>query len=557
MDKEKKIIFAGAIGVMLVVALLIVGLIGPLGKSGRNNDEAVVEEGDKSLDELMAGIEVTEAELVKGSVSLGDSSLYDELPEIDKYPTAVESTNKDINLEVFTSGEKAGDGNDAWLIDVATAFNEADMRTADGKTIGVTIRSVSSGLAADYIISGKYVPDMYTPSNTLFGDYAIAQGADIEILNDRLVGNTAGLLITKGGSYKTFDDVVEAVQSGSINLGYTNPQTSASGLNFLVTLLKDTDSANIASEEAASAFSDFNKNIPFVAYTTQQMRDSASNGSLDGMVSEYQTYVNSNDLKSLYDFIPYGIRHDNPLYITSKGEKNLEAVNIFNDFCMSSDMQAIATEYGFNAKDDYVSDIEVSGSEVSKALALYKENKDSGRDIIAVFVADCSGSMDGDAINQLRQSLSNGANYINANNYVGLISYSTDVTIELPIAKFDFNQRAYFEGAVQRMYANGGTSSYEAICVAVDMVKKAKEDNPDAKTMIFLLSDGQANGQYGFKTIEYMLREEAIPIYTISYTSSADTAAMQELSNVNEAASINADSDDVVYKIKSLFNSQL
>ena len=33
--------------------------------------------------------------------------------------------------------------------------------------------------------------------------------------------------------------------------------------------------------------------------------------------------------------------------------------------------------------------------------------------------------------------------------------------------------------------------------------------------------------------------------------------SMNALSNICEAASINADEDDIMYKIKSLFNSQL
>ena len=39
--------------------------------------------------------------------------------------------------------------------------------------------------------------------------------------------------------------------------------------------------------------------------------------------------------------------------------------------------------------------------------------------------------------------------------------------------------------------------------------------------------------------------------------SDADKEELQKVSNINEAASINADSDDITYKLKSLFNSQL
>jgi Ca-activated chloride channel family protein len=165
--------------------------------------------------------------------------------------------------------------------------------------------------------------------------------------------------------------------------------------------------------------------------------------------------------------------------------------------------------------------------------------------------------MAGDAINQLKNSLSNGVNYINGRNYVGLVSYSSKVTVELPIAKFDLNQRSYFQGAVNRLTAGGTTSTYEAITVALKMVKEAKANNPNAKTMIFLLSDGLANGKYTLDTIENVLKEEGTPIYTIGYTSAADTKALESLSKINESTSINADSDDIIYKIKSLFNSQM
>ena len=91
----------------------------------------------------------------------------------------------------------------------------------------------------------------------------------------------------------------------------------------------------------------------------------------------------------------------------------------------------------------------------------------------------------------------------------------------------------------------------------MNMVEEAAADHQDAKKMIFLLSDGQANGDYTLNTIKTALKDSEIPVYTIAYTDSADTEQMKEVSNVNEAASINADSDDVIYQIKTLFNSQL
>jgi Ca-activated chloride channel family protein len=543
-----KVIFASVVVVVFLIVIAMV--VAVAGKSGT---------GGKSLEKLVAGVDVTQADPVKASVELTNNSLFDEVPEITKYPLKVEGTG-DVDIEIFTSGEKAGTGTDSWLIEVAEKFNQSGTVLDSGKSVSISVRSVSSGLAADYIASGKYLPDLYTPSNELFGEYCKANGGSITLYNERLVGNTAGVLVKKGSGYTDVESVIEDVREGNLNLGYTNPQTSATGLNLLLTILRTYDSNNMFSDTAVEAFADFNNNIPFVAYTTQQMRDSASNGSLDGMVSEYQAYINDTNLTASYDFIPFGERHDNPLYIvnaTDKTADELKAIELINQYLMSDESQAIATKDGFNQNDDYASDVKASGSDVSKALEVYKLNKDGDRPIIAVFVADCSGSMNGEPMLALKESLTNGMQYINSNNYVGLVSFNDDVTIELPIAQFDLTQKSYFQGAVNRMSAGGGTASYDALTIAMDMIETAKADHPDAKCMIFLLSDGAVNRGYSLKTVTPALSDSKIPVYAIGYGDGVDKDELNAVAAVNEAATIYADSDDIIYQIKSLFNSNL
>lgn len=425
MDKRTKgIVTVGVLMIIVMVAVIIGVVVKRAGNISSGGGGISGTKQDMTLDEMYNELDVEQATPVKGTVTLDTPDLYDELPEIDKYPLSVEGSG-DVDIEIFTSGEKAGKDNDSWLIDVASSFNSSDVKTSDGKTVSMSVRSVPSGTAADYIISGKYLPDLYTPSNTLFGEYAISNNGSLELYADRLVGNTAGILVKKDSGYTTADEVIKAVQDNKITMGYTNPQTSATGLNLLLTLLRGGD----------DNFTKFNANIPYVAYTTQQMRDSASNGTLDAMLSEYQAYINDNNLTSMYDFIAFGVRHDNPVYICNKSGKTaaeLEGVKLVVDYCKSDEMQKIAAQKGFNANDDYTSAEEFSGAQVTQGLKTYKKTKDNGKDIIAVFVADCSGSMDGDPMNQLKNSLTNGAQYINDNNYVGLVSYSNSVTIEVP-----------------------------------------------------------------------------------------------------------------------------
>lgn len=550
-SNKKSIITISCISVCIVAVIIIIAMA--VGSAV----ETVSIGEEQTLDQLLERVEYDVATPVKASINLSDASLYDEMPEIDKYPLAVEGRGT-VDIEIFTSGEKAGTNNDSWLIDCAENFNNQKNQIGAGKTVSMSIRSVSSGLAADYIISQKYLPDLYTPSNTMFAEYAIVNGGKLELYNSRLVGNTAGILVRKGSGYTDIDAVVEDVIAGKLNIGYTNPQTSATGLNLLMEILKK--NGDVASQEAADMFIRFNNNIPFVSYTTQQMASSASNGSLDGMVTEYQAYINNQSLTSSYEFIPFGMRHDNPLYIinkTAKTDEELEAIKMINDYLISSEAQNIAAKYGFNANDDYKDSYTTAGSEITQALKIYKTEKDSGKDIIAVFVADCSGSMSGAPINELKESLSNGMQYINENNYVGLVSYSSNVTVEVPIAPFDLNQKAYFQGGINKLSANGGTASYEAVCVALKLIEDAKVDHPNAKCMIFLLTDGYANGRFSINNIRNAVLTSTVPIYTIGYTSSADMDSLQDLSGINEAASISADSDDIIYQIKSLFNAQL
>lgn len=550
------VIKISVISVFLVVAMVIVGIM--VNTMSRYDDDIYqpVSHG-QTLDELIEKVKYSVSEPIKAPINLTDASLYDELPDIGKYPLAVEG-NGQVDIEIFSSGEKAGEGSDSWLIDCANDFNSQKLTLSTGETVSMSVRSVPSGLAADYIVSQKYLPDLYTPSNTLFADYAMVNGGRLELCNERLAGNTAGILVKYGSGYANIGSVISDVIAGNLNIGYTNPQTSAAGLNLLMSILKR--NGDVSDEASIDMFTRFNKNIPYIAYTTQQMAASASNGSLDGMVSEYQAYANNDSLTKLYTFIPFGIRHDNPLYIVdrvSKTDAELEAIGMINSYLISDEAQEIATKYGFNENDSYSDEYDASGAEVTQALKIYKAEKDAGKDIIAVFVADRSSSMMGSPINELKQSLSNGMQYINENNYVGLVSYSDDVTIDVPIARFDMTQKAYFQGGVNRLSANGTTYSYEAIVVAMKMVEEAKAEHPDARCMIFLLSDGDANGNMRISTIQYAVQESKIPIYTIGYNSGANMNELRTLSSINEAASISADSDDIVYQIKSLFNAQL
>jgi len=562
MAKQSKFVLLSVIILLLVFALVYLG-INLTSNLGKTKTQVTAEDAAKRLNKLYSNIRINTAMPIKGQIDLNPADVAESLPDISKFPITVDNTT-DNYVEIFSSTEKSGTGVDGWLAEVATEFNKANINV-NGKPASVKIRNIASGTAADYIKSGKYVPDAYTPSNELWGEMVKASGVKTQLVAKRLVGNVPGIVIAKA-KYDALVDkygavnvktVTEAIADNEFSMGYTDPFASSTGLNFLVTALNTFDSSNILGDKAVQGFEKFQANVPFIASTTIQMRDAAKSGMLDGFVLEYQTYFNAADLKDSYVFTPFGVRHDSPLYaLGDLPQPKLDVIKSFADFVAQDNYQKSAEKKGFNHLEDYKSELAiVDGTLLSSAQKLWKEKKNGSKAIAAVFVTDVSGSMDGEPLNRLKESLLKGQKYLGKDNSIGLVSYSSDVTINLPIGKYDTNQQSMFVGTVNSLQAGGGTATFNAIVVALKMLQEELAVNPNVKPIIFVLSDGETNEGYSLKDIKGLIETYKVPIYTVGYN--ANIKALQSISSINEAASINADTDDVIYKIGNLFNVQM
>ncbi|MEK5254340.1 VWA domain-containing protein [Paenibacillus sp. FSL F4-0125] len=530
---------------------------------GKTTSEVSSEDAGKQLDKLYKKINVNTAEQVKGQIDLDPVAIGDSLPDISKFPISVTNTT-DSFVEIFSSTEKSGTGNDGWLNEVATDFNNANVEL-NGIPVSVKIRNIASGTATDYIRSGKYIPDAFTPSNELWGEMVKANGINTQLITNRLIGNVAGIvtnktkydeLVEKYGSLNV-KTITDAIANNELSMGYTDPFASSTGLNFLVTALGTFDSSDLLGEQAVQGFEKFQANVPFIASTTLQMRDAAKTGKLDAFVLEYQIYANAPELKGSYVFTPFGVRHDSPLYaLGDLPQEKLDIIKKFAEFVEQDKYQRLGEEKGFNGLNDYHSEVNpVDGSLLSSAQKLWKEKKNGNKPIAAVFVADVSGSMNGEPLNRLKQSLLTGQKYLGKDNSIGFVSYSDNVTINLPIGKYDTNQQSMFVGAIDSLQANGGTATFDGIVVALKMLQDEMKINPEIKPLIFVLSDGETNEGHSLNDIRGLIETYKIPIYTIGYN--ANIKALESISSINEAANINADTDDVVYKIGNLLNVQM
>ena len=569
MNKSKTPLIIAVIGAFVTMVMIIVVIANSTGSKSKdrpiiNGSKVSIEDPEGKLKKCLKNIKTRDANKIKGTVDYSDKSSSN-LPNIEtKYPLTV-TGNGDIDIEIFSTSEKAGKKNNGWLNETAEEFNSQNNRLSNGKSISVSVRSIPSGASSDYISNNVYIPQAYTPSNELFGKLAEEQGAMLTLETESLVANTAGIAISRSAASAvsekygsvSYENIVDAVVNDELQMGYTYPYTSATGLNFLINALQHFDSSNILSESAIAKFQQLQKSIPFVCYTTDQMVNAMQSGTLQAGVVEYQAYTNSAVLKGAYQFVPFGYKHSNPLYSVGElSQDEQEALDIFLEYALSSGPQDKAKKYGFDPDTSYSYNTQsISGSDIISAQRLWKEEKDSGTPTIALFIADTSGSMAGDPLRRLKESLIEASKNIKSDNYIGLISYNDDVTINLPITQFDLEQRSYFAGAVEEMKSGGNTSTYDALLVGIDMINSYKESLPNAKAMIFVLSDGKCNRGIDYNTSAGIVSHYGIPIYTIGYNEEIDS--LKDLSSINEAVYIDADSDDVVYELSALFNAQM
>ncbi len=503
----------------------------------------------------------------RANIQLSSTNLLELLPDINEYRRTVDVRDNAQTeaVEIYTSSEKGGSGVDGIYVDLANQFNAQGFRLSNGKTGKIAIRKIASGAAASFLLANQHVPDAYSPSNLLWGQMLESQGVKLTQVAEATAPNTAGVVVQKSkvGEITTNGDLdiqklLTVVTSGQFAMGYTNPYQSSTGLNFLLTVLyafAQGDESQMLAPEVASAFEAFQRGVPFVAQNTLQMREATvGSGVLDAFVMEYQTFVNAKGLGE-YEFVPFGVRHDSPLYATAEAdESEREVLKAFADFIEAN--RNIARNYGFNRNADYKPAYELDeGAVILSAQRLWKDKKSGGRPIAAMFVADVSGSMDGDRIRALKIALNESANFVSTRNSIGLITFNDAVNVDLPIREFGLQQKSQFLGAVERMSAGGGTATNDAILVAAHDLLNFAKTHPEHKLTIFVLSDGETRNGLALSDVQKVIEHIQIPVHSIAY--GFESSDLKTVSSLVEASYTESSTGSAAYQIGNLLNAQM
>ena len=527
------------------------------------------EKADAAISDLVQNtIQPTQHEnQYRANIQLTRTNLLSLLPDLAEYPILIEAKDSADTeaAEIFASADKAGKGVDGVYLELAEKFNQQHQTLSNGKKAAVAIRKLDSGLGAQFIMTGQYVAEGYSPANALWGNLVNANGGKLTTIAEATAPSVAGIIVKKTKLDQITTDgkldiakLLTNVSSGSFAMGYTNPYQSATGLNFLLTILDafaKGDQTQMLSPDVASAFEAFQLGIPFVAQNTLQMRDAAmGSGVLDGFVGGEQTWLGMTGMEE-YQFVPFGVRQDSPLYATSAADPSEQEV--LKRFAHFIDTQKpVLEKYHFGTNLTYKSAYQIpDGSVITQAQKLWKQKKSGGKPIAAVFVTDVSGSMEGERIKNLKKALIESSDLISANNAIGLVSYSDTVNVDLPINPFNVQQKSLFNGAVEQLAVNGKTATYSATLVAANLLTEFKKTHPDYKTVIFVLSDGETNTGIDFEQAKALLEVVGIPIHTIAYELSSP--ALKDMASLAEGSYTESSTGSASFRIGNLLNSEM
>lgn len=158
---------------------------------------------------------------------------------------------------------------------------------------------------------------------------------------------------------------------------------------------------------------------------------------------------------------------------------------------------------------------------------------------------DVSGSMEGDKLTQAKEAALAFLEQTESNNRVGLMVFSTDVEIVVPIDNIESNRPRLVE-AISDLIAEGDTALYDAVIETITAMNEDSEDG-DRIRAIVLLSDGEDTAStQALNSVNVVLQDERgkqnpIIVIPVAYGSGAD---VRSLSSIARASATRVQSGD-------------
>lgn len=135
--------------------------------------------------------------------------------------------------------------------------------------------------------------------------------------------------------------------------------------------------------------------------------------------------------------------------------------------------------------------------QAAKAVISLKAAKEAAKraQVSLTCVLDRSGSMSGPLIGLVKETVHFLIDQLTADDYLGLVSYASDVTEDLPLVKMTPEAKRVAHAVVQRLKTDGGTALYDGLARGMRQQMEAERvlDSTKVVQACFLCTDGQAN----------------------------------------------------------------
>ncbi len=504
---------------------------------------------------------------------------------------------------------------ESWLDQVTAQFNAEGHATSDGNTIIVETSHVTSGGSMNAILDGSSQPTAWSPGDQSWVDQAndaweISHNkplagqpcqptiyAPLGFVMWRPMAETLGWPTQPIG----WDTIVSLAADpegwgsygrpewGEFRFGHTHPAYANSGLLSMTSFVygiagQNLTAADIYSEPVQTAMAALEQN------TSKYGRQAPA--LLELMASEGPSYLHAAAVPEA-DTVRFNVERgdeltfplafifpadgtiwaDHPYCVLDNAEwvtaEQAEAATIFLDYLLERDQQEAAIDNYLrpldssialhapldlangtdpNANPQTIPALPSPTTEISNAVIdVFKLNK---RKATIMIVLDVSGSMEGDKISTARDATIEFLGRLDPNDEVGLMIFSdAPTTLSEPMRTGDvvegLNQR------VSGLLADGNTALYEAVCDAAKAITKMQdEDMASGESRLYgiiLLSDGEdtvgniTENQMFATCLPANAEADGIKIYPIAFGEGADTSVLTRMANVSGGRMFTAD----------------
>ncbi|CAD8147050.1 unnamed protein product [Paramecium pentaurelia] len=172
---------------------------------------------------------------------------------------------------------------------------------------------------------------------------------------------------------------------------------------------------------------------------------------------------------------------------------------------------------------------------ITKDIEQYAKNNSSieaGIDLLCVI--DKSGSMQGEKIRSVQQSLDQLLNFLSEKDRLCLIVFDGRAQRHTPLKTLTKVNKKYFQNAIVAITAGGSTNIAAGTEIAFQQIQQRKMKNQ--VTSIFLLSDGQDPGAAQIIQQQKDKIEDVVTIHSFGYGSDHDAALMSSICKVGQGS---------------------